>query len=38
MISSDPYSIMTEVYKNGPVEVALNVYEVRMNDKYLYIL
>ncbi|KAK4710680.1 hypothetical protein R3W88_005193 [Solanum pinnatisectum] len=27
MISSDPYSIMTEVYKNGPVEVALNVYE-----------
>lgn len=27
MISSDPYSIMTEVYKNGPVEVSFSVYE-----------
>jgi cathepsin B len=26
-ISSDPYSIMAEVYKNGPVEVAFTVYE-----------
>ncbi|KAF3660119.1 cytochrome b6-f complex iron-sulfur subunit, chloroplastic [Capsicum annuum] len=26
-ISSDPYSIMTEVYKNGPVEVTFYVYE-----------
>ncbi|KAL8544738.1 hypothetical protein ACS0TY_005099 [Phlomoides rotata] len=26
--SSDPYSIMAEVYKNGPVEVAFTVYEV----------
>lgn len=27
-ISSDPHSIMAEVYKNGPVEVAFTVYEV----------
>ncbi|XP_059287926.1 cathepsin B-like protease 3 [Lycium ferocissimum] len=27
IISSDPYSIMTEVYKNGPVEVSFTVYE-----------
>ncbi|CAN4081873.1 unnamed protein product [Withania somnifera] len=27
MISSDPYSIMTELYKNGPVEVSFTVYE-----------
>ncbi|KAF3660120.1 cytochrome b6-f complex iron-sulfur subunit, chloroplastic [Capsicum annuum] len=27
IISSDPYSIMTEVYKNGPVEVTFYVYE-----------
>nr|DAD32875.1 TPA_asm: hypothetical protein HUJ06_011726 [Nelumbo nucifera] len=26
-ISSDPYSIMAEVYKNGPVEVSFTVYE-----------
>lgn len=26
-ISSDPYHIMAEVYKNGPVEVAFTVYE-----------
>lgn len=26
-ISSDPHSIMAEVYKNGPVEVAFTVYE-----------
>uniref|UniRef100_A0A5B7A5W1 Putative cathepsin B-like n=1 Tax=Davidia involucrata TaxID=16924 RepID=A0A5B7A5W1_DAVIN len=26
-ISSDPYNIMAEVYKNGPVEVAFTVYE-----------
>lgn len=28
-ISSDPYDIMAEVYKNGPVEVSFTVYEVR---------
>ena len=28
-ISSDPYHIMAEVYKNGPVEVAFTVYEVK---------
>lgn len=27
-IESDPYNIMAEVYKNGPVEVAFTVYEV----------
>ena len=27
-ISSDPDSIMAEIYKNGPVEVAFTVYEV----------
>nr|ABF47216.1 cathepsin B [Nicotiana benthamiana] len=27
MISSDPHSIMTELYKNGPVEVSFTVYE-----------
>ncbi|KAI8522474.1 hypothetical protein RHMOL_Rhmol13G0000300 [Rhododendron molle] len=26
-IHSDPYNIMAEVYKNGPVEVAFTVYE-----------
>ncbi|KAJ8545215.1 hypothetical protein K7X08_017798 [Anisodus acutangulus] len=26
-LSWDPYSIMVEVYKNGPVEVAFSVYE-----------
>ncbi|KAJ4847729.1 Cathepsin B-like protease 2 [Turnera subulata] len=26
-IDSDPHSIMAEVYKNGPVEVAFSVYE-----------
>lgn len=26
-VHSDPYSIMAEVYKNGPVEVAFTVYE-----------
>ncbi|XP_077238278.1 cathepsin B-like protease 2 [Tasmannia lanceolata] len=26
-ISSDPYDIMAEVYKNGPVEVSFTVYE-----------
>ncbi|GLT68212.1 hypothetical protein SLA2020_404640 [Shorea laevis] len=26
-IKSDPYSIMAEVYKNGPVEVSFTVYE-----------
>lgn len=28
-IHSDPYNIMAEVYKNGPVEVAFTVYEVK---------
>lgn len=28
-ISSDPYSIMAEIYKNGPVEVSFTVYEVK---------
>jgi hypothetical protein len=27
-INSDPYDIMAEIYKNGPVEVAFTVYEV----------
>ena len=27
-INSDPYDIMAEVYKNGPVEVSFTVYEV----------
>ena len=27
-ISSDPYNIMAEIYKNGPVEVSFTVYEV----------
>lgn len=27
-IKSDPYSIMAEIYKNGPVEVSFTVYEV----------
>ncbi|KAL1553068.1 Cathepsin B-like protease 3 [Salvia divinorum] len=26
-ISADPYSIMAEIYKNGPVEVSFTVYE-----------
>ena len=26
--NSDPDDIMSEVYENGPVEVAFNVYEV----------
>ncbi|KAK3033937.1 hypothetical protein RJ639_032369 [Escallonia herrerae] len=26
-VNSDPYNIMAEVYKNGPVEVAFTVYE-----------
>ncbi|KAL0284474.1 UNVERIFIED_CONTAM: Cathepsin B-like protease 3 [Sesamum angustifolium] len=26
-ISSDPYSIMAEIFKNGPVEVSFTVYE-----------
>jgi hypothetical protein len=29
-IDSDPNSIMAEIYKNGPVEVAFDVYEVKM--------
>lgn len=28
-VKSDPYSIMAEVYMNGPVEVAFTVYEVK---------
>ena len=28
-INSDPADIMAEVYKNGPVEVAFTVYEVK---------
>lgn len=28
-ISSEPYSIMAEVFKNGPVEVSFTVYEVK---------
>lgn len=28
-VSSDPYHIMAEIYKNGPVEVAFTVYEVK---------
>lgn len=28
-ISSDPDSIMAEVYMNGPVEVSFTVYEVK---------
>ena len=32
-ISSDPDSIMAEIYKNGPVEVAFTVYEV--NESFL---
>lgn len=27
-VNSDPYDIMAEVYKNGPVEVAFTVFEV----------
>lgn len=27
-VNSDPYDIMAEVYKNGPVEVSFTVYEV----------
>jgi cathepsin B len=27
-ISEDPKDLMAEVYKNGPVEVAFDVYEV----------
>ncbi|KAI9080511.1 hypothetical protein K1719_037477 [Acacia pycnantha] len=27
-VNSDPYDIMTEVFKNGPVEVSFTVYEV----------
>lgn len=30
-INSDPHSIMAEVYKNGPVEVAFTVYELLAN-------
>jgi cathepsin B len=29
-IDTDPGSIMAEIYKNGPVEVAFTVYEVKM--------
>ena len=32
-ISSDPCSIMAEIYKNGPVEVSFTVYEV--NNSFL---
>lgn len=28
-VHSDPQNIMTEVYKNGPVEVSFTVYEVK---------
>lgn len=28
-IKSDPYDIMAEVYKNGPVQVSFTVYEVK---------
>ncbi|KAF7818055.1 cathepsin B-like protease 2 [Senna tora] len=28
MINSDPYDIMAEIYKNGPVEVSFTVYEI----------
>lgn len=34
-IKSDPYSIMAEIFKNGPVEVSFTVYEVRKEYKYL---
>lgn len=38
-IESDPYNIMAEVYKNGPVEVAFTVYEVtkRILLRFLFI-
>lgn len=34
-VDSDPYSIMAEVYKNGPVEVAFTVYEVTKRIPFL---
>lgn len=34
-IDSDPYNIMAEVYKNGPVEVAFTVYEVTSRIPFL---
>ena len=29
IVGSDPYDIMVEVYNNGPVEVAFDVFEVK---------
>lgn len=31
-VDSEPYNIMAEVYKNGPVEVSFTVYEVMPED------
>lgn len=37
-INSDPRDIMTEVYTNGPAEVAFTVYEVSSNQELVLVV